>query len=258
MNSFLRMQKSLDIKKECAFIPFFIIGYPNRTLFLQYIDIAINSGADALELGIPYSDPVADGPIIQGASSKLLKNNWSIKESLELIQYIKQKYSSIPIGVLAYANIVFSNPDFYNYLNYIDSILIPDSQYHNKELRKFTNKQVFIAPSNSPNLNEIFNHESPYVYVTSRSGVTGTGGKIDIKQAFNDIFQYKNEQKAYLGFGIMHPEQVYLASKCGFDGVIIGSYLVNLIDFETMKTFEKFISECKRMAVLGYKDRWLE
>ncbi|MRE16598.1 tryptophan synthase subunit alpha, partial [Escherichia coli] len=92
-----------------AFVPFVTLGDPDAELSLKIIDALIEGGADALEIGIPFSDPLADGPTIQGANLRALNANVTPTLCFELLSQIRQKHPTIPIGLLVYANLVFSN-----------------------------------------------------------------------------------------------------------------------------------------------------
>ena len=191
MNKFIHTQKKLTNSKSAALIPFFLIGYPNREEFLDLVDIAIKSGADALELGIPYSDPVADGPTIQTATTQLLNTGWKIQDSLDLLVVIREKYIDLPIGILVYANLLHSNKSLKSYVNVVDSILIPDLPYNilsNSSLIE-SESIVRILPPNADShiIQDILNSDSPYTYVTSKSGVTGTSSCLKIVETFDKL-----------------------------------------------------------------------
>ena len=257
MNKFVCTQKNLIQKKSGALIPFFLIGYPNKSYFLELVDIAVKSGADALELGIPYTDPVADGPTIQNATTELLNSGWKVKDSLELIKMIRERYPNLPIGILVYANLLHSNKELKNYLNHVDSLLVPDLPYNGLDNLELTDSKniVKVLPPNADmeTAKNILNLDSPYTYVTSKSGVTGTSSSLKIDETFNKLVSYKKDMITYLGFGIHTPKQVYEAIKAGFDGVIIGSEIINIINKK--EDLGVFIKKCKEMTLKGYQDR---
>lgn len=257
MNKFVYTQKNLTNSKSAALIPFFLIGYPNKEKFLDLVDIAVKSGVDALELGIPYSDPVADGPTIQTATTQLLNSGWKVKDSLELLVVIREKYPNLPIGILVYANLLHSNKHLESYLKVVDSILIPDFPYNvsgNSSLIESENIVRILPPNAAPQaIQDILSSDSPYTYVTSKSGVTGTSSSLKITETFDKLKDYRGDMITYLGFGIHEPSQVYEAIKTGFDGVIIGSKIIDIINRE--ENLSHFLKECKEMTRKGFTDR---
>jgi tryptophan synthase alpha chain len=99
----------LKAKKEGAFVPFVMIGDPNKEQSIAIIDQLVKSGADALELGIPYSDPIADGPTIQKASIRALGSGIRPQSCFEILAEIRERHPSVPIGLLLYSNLVLVN-----------------------------------------------------------------------------------------------------------------------------------------------------
>lgn len=257
MNKFIYLKEKLTNINSAALIPFFLLGYPSKEKFLELVDIAIESGVDALELGIPYSDPVADGPIIQTATTQLLNSGWKVKDSLELLKTIRKKYPNLPIGILVYANLLHSNQNLKNLIHDVDSILIPDLPYNISDNISLIDSEniVRILPPNADKttIEKILGSKSPYIYVTSRSGVTGTSSSLKIEETFNKLKTYKGNMITYLGFGIHEPTQVYEAIKTGFDGVIIGSKIIDIINKEENLTL--FLKKCKEMTSKGFNDR---
>ncbi|GAB4222317.1 MAG: tryptophan synthase subunit alpha [Francisella sp.] len=263
MDRYATLFHNLEKKHEGAFIPFVTIGDPNKDLSFDIIDTLIKSGADALELGIPFSDPLADGPTIQEANIRALQSGVTTKDCFEIIIKIRQKYSNIPIGLLLYANLVYANgiENFYKKCLEagIDSILIADVPIH--ESKEFCNvakktgiSQIFIAPpdANEEVLKQISNFGSGYTYLLSRFGVTGTetAANMPVKYVINKLKEY-NAPQPILGFGISNPNQVQLAIQNGVAGVISGSAIVKIIQnnlYNTTKMLteiEKFVKEMK-------------
>ena len=130
MNRYQRMFAELEKNNEQAFIPFVTIGDPDKQKSFKVIETLINSGADALELGIPFSDPLADGPTIQNATIRALRSGANLKFCFSLIKEVRNKYPGVPIGLLMYSNLVFANgtESFYQecYDAGVDSVLIAD------------------------------------------------------------------------------------------------------------------------------------
>lgn len=232
----------LDDEKRGAFVPFVTLGDPTPELSLQVIDTLVNNGADALELGFPFSDPLADGPVIQGANLRALKANTTPHICFDMIKQIREKHSQVPIGLLVYANLVFTNGinHFYQQANAagVDSVLIADVPLEEAapfiEAAKANNiAAIFIAPPNASQqtLQQVSQFGSGYTYLLSRAGVTGTDAKAAMP--INEIVtQLKHYQAAppLLGFGISTPQQVANAIKAGAAGAISGSAIVKIIE----------------------------
>lgn len=100
---------ALKQQNRGAFVPFVTLGDPNPGLSLQIIDTLVANGADALELGFPFSDPLADGPVIQGANLRALASGTTPSQCFEMLAAVREKYPQLPIGLLLYANLVYAN-----------------------------------------------------------------------------------------------------------------------------------------------------
>lgn len=253
----------LKIKKEGAFVPFVILGDPTPEISLKIIDTLIQSGADALELGFPFSDPIADGPVIQNAVLRALSSGIKTDHCFYLLKLIRKKYPNIPIGLLIYANLIFKKgiENFYFICKKIDidSVLIADVPIEESFVfRNFSNKynisSIFICPPNANNhlLKLIISYSDAYIYLLSRSGVTGNikYENISLLKLINKLKKYKSVP-ILQGFGIYNPKQVYLSIKSGSSGVICGSSIISIIDcfsrntLEILKNLSKFIAEMK-------------
>ncbi|WP_345293266.1 tryptophan synthase subunit alpha [Kangiella marina] len=236
------MFNKVSSSNHLAYIPFVIVGDPNEELSLQIIDQLVENGADGLELGLAFSDPVADGPVIQQAALRPLANHFSIKSGLSLIGKVRAKYPELPIGLLTYANLVFAQgiESFFNQCHEvgIDSVLVADCPV--KESQLFAAKAdacgvqlVFIAPPDASDdtLRQIAEHSKGYTYVLSRKGITGT--EVAATQAKTDFLgklKAFNSPPLVQGFGISEPKHVFDAANAGVDGIITGSAIVNLIN----------------------------
>lgn len=236
------MFETVSASNHLAYIPFVIVGDPNPELSIQIIDKLVESGADGLELGLAFSDPVADGPVIQQATLRPLANQFTIESGLNLIGQIREKYPELPIGLLTYANLVFAQ-GIETFLNKcrnvgIDSVLVADCPV--KESRLFAKaakdcgiQLVFIAPPDASDdtLQQIAQNSQGYTYVLSRKGITGT--EVAASKAKTDFLQklrQYNSPPLVQGFGISEPQHVFDAANAGVDGIITGSAIVNLIN----------------------------
>lgn len=263
MSRYNNLFEKLKSKNEGAFIPFVTIGDPNKDLSFEIIDTLVQSGADALELGIPFSDPLADGPTIQEANIRALDSGITPDDCFEILTKIRNKYQDIPIGLLLYANLVYANgiENFYKKcLNAgVDSILIADVPAHeSKEFRDIAEKigisQIFIAPPDADEnlLKQVSQLGSGYTYLLSRVGVTGaeTVANMPVEDVLKKLKEY-NAPEPILGFGISTPEQVARAIKTGASGAISGSATVKIIQNnlsdkdEMLKKLSYFVKEMK-------------
>ncbi|MEJ5928504.1 tryptophan synthase subunit alpha [Corynebacterium sp. H128] len=219
------------------FVPFVMLGDPGPAECLKIIDTLIAAGADALELGIPFSDPVADGPTIQ--RSHLRASATDVHVALDLIAQIRAKYPALPIGLLVYGNVAFSLgfDEFYGAVAAAgaDSVLIPDvpireSRLFREAARRHGVQQVFIAPPHSSlaTLTMVAEHSEGYIYAVSRNGVTGTEREASMA-SLSDVVANATTP-VLLGFGISTPEHVRAAIESGANGAIVGSALVKLIE----------------------------
>ncbi|OIV47008.1 tryptophan synthase subunit alpha, partial [Sodalis sp. TME1] len=109
MERYQQLFSRLAARNEGAFVPFVTLGDPNPALSLQIIDTLIDAGADALELGIPFSDPLADGPTIQNANLRAFAPGATPAHCFEILASIRSKYPTLPIGLLMYANLVYND-----------------------------------------------------------------------------------------------------------------------------------------------------
>ncbi len=242
MNRYETLFASCQENKRIAFIPFVMLGDPSFEDSLDIIRTLIDAGADALELGIPFSDPVADGPVIQAAAIRALSNGMNTTKSLELINQIRNEFSDIPMGLLLYANLVY-RPGidvFYQRCAQagVDSVLIADvpireSQPFDKAAKEMSIDSVHILPPNVDDnvVQKVAEKSCGYTYVLGRAGVTGTDkvAQMPAQTTLNKLQQF-GAPPAVLGFGVSLPKHVHEAKASGFQGVISGSATVKLIE----------------------------
>ncbi|MBD2815567.1 tryptophan synthase subunit alpha [Xenorhabdus sp. Flor] len=234
--------KKLEKQNQGAFVPFVTLGDPNPELSLEIIDALISGGADALEIGIPFSDPLADGPTIQNANLRALSAKVTPTLCFELLAQIRTKHPDIPIGLLMYANLIFHNgiDEFYNCCKKagVDSVLIADvplseSRPFYSAAIKYDIAPIFICPPNADDnlLREIASFGRGYTYLLSRAGITGTQNRMKqpLTHLVNKLKQY-HAAPALQGFGISEPEQVVSVINSGAAGAISGSAVVNIIE----------------------------
>jgi len=233
----------IDLKKknEGAFIPFMVLGDPNPAESEAILEVLIEAGADALELGIPFSDPVADGPVIQAADNRALESGASTDVCLAIIARVREKYRDIPIGLLVYANLVLRGgiDNFYTRSaeSGVDSVLVADipaaaSKPFSDAAIKAGIDPVYIVPPNADDekLPEIAALSKGYTYFLGRLGVTGTDREMETPASSRvEILKNAGAPPVVVGFGISRPEHVRAALDAGADGAIAGSAMVNII-----------------------------
>ncbi len=226
---------------RAAVIPFFVIGDPDYKTSLAIVKKAIDAGADILELGIPFSDPIADGPTIQKADIRSLKKGMTVKKALEFIKEVK-KHKDIPIGLLMYYNLVFhyGTEKFFRDFHSagVNSILIADLSIDDADeicgpARSAGLDTVFmVTPNTNPQrLKLIASKTTGFIYAVSLLGVTGSRNKLS--NAVDGLVRnIKNvtDVPVCVGFGISKPEHAAQVAKAGADGVIIGSKIVGIIE----------------------------
>ncbi|GAM72427.1 tryptophan synthase alpha chain [Vibrio sp. JCM 19236] len=242
MDRYAALFERLDGKNQGAFVPFVTIGDPNPEQSLAIMKTLADSGADALELGIPFSDPLADGPTIQGANIRALDSKTTPTICFDLIKQIRTEYPDLPIGLLVYANLVFANgiDTFYAACAEagVDSVLIADvptgeSAEFNEAAKKAGVHAIFIAPPTATDetLKEVSTLGGGYTYLLSRAGVTGAETKANMPvQHMLDRLNQFDAPPALLGFGISEPSQVKTAIEAGAAGAISGSAVVKIIE----------------------------
>ncbi len=253
----------LKQKKQKAFIPFVMIGDPNAQQSLSIIKSLIDAGADALELGIPFSDPSADGLTIQKAALRAIDQGTNTDTCIEILKEIRQYAPNMPIGLLLYGNLVFARgiDSFYQEMAGagVDSVLIADvpireSQLFRTAALKYGIAPIFIAPPNASDetIRAVSSYSRGYTYVLSRAGVTGVNSAEVAESSMvtatdtliNNLVKY-HAAPPILGFGISTPEQVKEALKTGAMGAISGSAVVKVIE-DNLTDPAKMITELSR------------
>jgi len=236
------MFKKTNLLQKGCFVPFIVMGDPSLETSIKIIETLIENGSDALELGIPFSDPLADGPIIQKSNLRALSNNYSISKYFEVIQIVRKKYFNLPIGILLYANLIYSQgiKSFYKQcLKYdLDSVLIADvpiEEYNifYKYANKFNIDSIFICPPDADKkfLIQLSLYAKGYIYLLSRPGVTGIQkNTITLSNTFVKKVKKYNTLPLLQGFGIKNAIEVKKSILSGTNGVICGSAIINIIE----------------------------
>ncbi|MEN0582688.1 MULTISPECIES: tryptophan synthase subunit alpha [unclassified Kosakonia] len=242
MERYDNLFKQLSARKEGAFVPFVTLGDPSPEQSLKIIDTLIEEGADALELGIPFSDPLADGPTIQNATLRAFAAGVTPSQCFEMLATIRQKHPTIPVGLLMYANLVFSRgiDEFYAQCAKVgvDSVLVADvpieeSAPFRQAALRHNIAPIFICPPNADDdlLRQIASYGRGYTYLLSRAGVTGAENRaaLPLHHLVEKLTEY-HAAPALQGFGISAPDQVSAAVEAGAAGAISGSAIVKIIE----------------------------
>jgi tryptophan synthase alpha chain len=239
-----------------ALIPFFVLGDPDEQTSFEVICAAIDAGADILELGIPFSDPIADGPTIQKADLRALAAGTTPAKALALIRRIKA-YRDIPIGLLMYYNLIWQ----YGLERFhrdaakagVNSILVADLSIDDAEevvpaAQDAGLDTVFMVTPNATaqRIKAVADKTTGFIYAVSLIGVTGT--RDQLSTSAGDLVQRIKQVTALpvcVGFGVSKPEHAAALAAAGADGVIIGSKVVGLIE-ENLGNKAQMIAEVGR------------
>lgn len=224
-------------KNGKAFIPFITCGDPDLKTTEEIVYALERGGADLIELGIPFSDPTAEGPIIQAANVRALSNNITTDDIFKMVKRIREKID-IPLAFMTYANVVFSYGIEKFLANSQDSgisaIILPDVPFEEKEeFESVCDKHnisfiSLIAPTSNDRIKMIAKSAKGFIYCVSSLGVTGIRSTFNsnIKEMIDSIKEVTDIPCA-IGFGISTPEQAREMAEIS-DGVIVGSAIVKL------------------------------
>lgn len=232
-----------DLRRQgrAALIPFFVIGDPDYDTSLAVVKAAVDAGTDVLELGIAFSDPIADGPTIQKADVRAARSGMTVHKACEFIREVK-RHKDIPIGLLMYCNLIqqYGIERFFRDFHAagVNSVLVADLSIDDADeitgpAQAMGLDTVFmVTPNTTPErMKRIASRTTGFVYTVSLLGVTGSretlSGSIE-----GLIHRLKSltEVPICVGFGVSRPEHARTIADAGADGVIIGSRLVAMIE----------------------------
>ncbi len=235
--------QQLAKERKKAFMPFTVLGWPNRQRSLQLIEQMIKAGVSALELGFAFSDPVADGPLIQRAANETIESGFTILDGMDLIKQVRKLDNQIPIGVLVYYNLILAKgiEQFFQLAQEagIDGVLIADLPADEADevgpaAKKYGIDLIFLISPVSPlsRIELIAKRASGFIYLLSRLGVTGTGARSAEKdRSLADIIasiKKGTDVPICAGFGISRGADAVTMFAHGADGVISGSRVIEL------------------------------
>ncbi|SEP88344.1 tryptophan synthase subunit alpha [Basfia succiniciproducens] len=243
MARFETLFAQLNAKKQGGFVPFVTLCDPDLERSFDIICTLVDNGADALELGFPFSDPLLDGPVIQAANNRALNAGCSTAESFKLLEKVRSKYPKIPIGLLLCANLIYAQTldGFYRRCAEIgiDAVLVADipllaAEPYIQAAKKHGIQPVFICPPNADEntVKGVAEHSESYTYLVSRAGVTSAENQSHAANLDSLVEQLKahNAPPILQGFGIAKPQQVKEALNMGVAGAISGSATVKIIE----------------------------
>lgn len=239
MNRIDQKMQELKMKHQSAFIGFLTAGDPDIPTCLACLKQLEDNGCDIIEIGLPFSDPIAEGPLIQAANQRALANNITTNDVLEMVKTFRSQ-SDIPLLFLLYYNQIFTY-GIEKFLKAcheagIDGLIIPDLPFeHREEIVPFADVYdidiiSLVTPVSKQRKQEIVSNSKGFLYCVTSTGVTGerSSFKTDLKAFIDELNQYTDTPKA-LGFGISTPEQVK-EMKDYADGIIVGSAIVRRIE----------------------------
>ncbi len=275
MNLIDRMFSQLKKRKEAALIPFITTGDPDIAITEALILEMDRQGADLIELGLPFSDPLADGPTIQASSQRALRHNINAKDLFGLVEKVRKK-TDIPLVLMGYYNPLLQ----YGLSAFakdaatagLDGTIVPDLPLEEaKDWMAAAKPQglanILLVAPNTPadRVRKIARATQGFLYYVSVTGITGARTELptELSQGLNGIKQLTNKPVA-VGFGISRPDQVSMLSAVT-DGIIVGSAIVKLIEAHTIKKGNdlkagpdlvkkvgEFIGELKKATKTGY------
>ncbi|MCR4845452.1 MAG: tryptophan synthase subunit alpha [Eubacterium sp.] len=231
-----RIYKAFENKK--AFIAFLTAGDPDYETSLANFKAVLDAGADLIEVGIPFSDPIAEGPVIQEADIRALSGGMTTDKVFELVKELRRDYDT-PIVFMTYANPVFhyGTDRFFKNASEAgaDGIIIPDCPFEERHEFDETAEKYgmdfisMIAPTSENRIKEIASQAKGFIYVVSSLGVTGVRSEIktdlgSIMKAIKEV----TDTPAAVGFGISTPEQAKKVCEVA-DGAIVGSAMVRIV-----------------------------
>ncbi|MBO4347640.1 MAG: tryptophan synthase subunit alpha [Lachnospiraceae bacterium] len=240
-----------------AFIPFITCGDPDLDTTKEIVKEAVKNGASLIELGIPFSDPTAEGPVIQGANIRALAGGVTTDKIFDLVRDLRKEVT-IPMVFMTYANVVYSygSDKFIKTCSEIgiDGIILPDLPFEEKEeflpeCDKYGVDLIsLIAPTSENRIAMIAKEAKGFIYVVSSLGVTGTRSEIKTDlESIVKVVRESTDTPCAIGFGISTPEQAKKMASVS-DGAIVGSAIIKIME-KYGKESPKYVGEYVRSMV---------
>ena len=222
-----------------AFIPFITCGDPDLETTEKIVYSMAANGADLIELGIPFSDPTAEGPVIQGANIRALSKGITTDDIFDLVRRLRQTVT-VPMVFMTYANVVYSY-DADKFISNcseigIDGLILPDLPFEEKDEFRFICKKYgvdlisLIAPTSENRISMIAKEAEGFIYIVSSLGVTGVRSEINTDiSSMVKLIRENTDIPCAVGFGISTPQQAAKMASVS-DGAIVGSAIIKLIE----------------------------
>ena len=256
MNRLTSTLSNLKKNNQKALVAYLVAGDPEIEVTLDLMHLFVDSGVDVIEIGVPFTDPIAEGPTIQRAHDRALKNDISLKMILNLVSDFRKKDTDTPIVLMGYLNTFISHIDLVQSSDggSIDSILVVDVPGElNLKNYGIDNPNIntisLISPTTKENRAEmIAKNSSGFIYYVNLRGVTGSSNLDldEIKGNINKIKTY-SDLPVMAGFGIKSTDDARTLAECS-DGIVIGSSIVQMIDEESKsKEFGRISNYLKEM-----------
>ena len=250
--------KELSQDNQKAFVGYIVAGDPDLETSLQLMHLSVDSGVDILEIGVPFTDPIAEGPTIQQAHDRSLENETNLQKIIDLICKFREKDTNTPIILMGYINNFLMYKDLINRSHElgVDGVLVVDIPGElSLEDYGIDNQDLDIISLVSPTtskerVKEIVKNSTGFIYYVTLRGVTGASN-LDVKEINTNIDEIKKHASVPVlaGFGIKSEEDAKLLADCS-DGVIIGSSIVQMIEDDSQtKEFDRigtYITQIKQ------------
>ena len=248
MNKLQTKLQDLKDNNKKALVAYLVAGDPDLDTTLKLMHLFVNSGVDVIEIGVPFTDPIAEGPIIQKAHDRALKKDISLKNIIDMVIKFRETNTDTPIVLMCYLNTFISHSDLIEKSDKlgIDALLVVDIPGELK-LNSYgiSNPNIdtisLISPTTADNrIKQITENSSGFIYYVNLRGVTGSSNldMNEIEKNISKIRQYTSIP-TLAGFGIKTPSDAKILAKCA-DGVIVGSSIVEMIDAaKETKNFSK-------------------
>jgi tryptophan synthase alpha chain len=281
------MSKTLDAFRDGkAFIPFITAGDPDGDMTVKYILAMADAGADLIEVGIPFSDPTAEGPVIQEADAVALKNGMTVSGAFEVVEKVREKKPDLPLAFMTYVNPVFQykgkeyeeqvraghrpseKPEPYVPFfkrckeDGIDALILADVPFEEQDEvldvsdRYGVDLISMVSPTSEERIRTIAKNPRGFIYVVSSMGVTGVRSEFQydtIEHMVHIIREANPEQKCAVGFGISNPEQAEKMATIS-DGAIVGSAILRKIHAgETVEEVADYVRSMKEAVMKAGK-----
>ncbi|NPA32327.1 MAG: tryptophan synthase subunit alpha [Aquificae bacterium] len=253
--------RKLKEEGKKALVSYLMVGYPDYETSLLALKKALSGGSDILEVGVPFSDPVADGPTIQLAHEVALRNRTKLRDVLRAVSELRQDFPDTPILLMTYYNPIFRKGlgEFCELIREsgADGLIVPDLPPEEAEplKKELSRRGLSFVPLGAPTstrerLSLICESADEMVYFVSVTGTTGARESLPYERIKRKVEEYRTlcDKPVVVGFGVSKPEHARRIGEFS-DGVVVGSALVNLCAKKDVEGIEKLVRELKGALV---------